>query len=286
MLDRAGQGVLVAYPAMGTPDMLHDEQVREMTCDPKRRKILVTDGRSAVGQALVLALIVAQADQVWVGHAESTDLSRNLTELQTLPQVRVLPLDVTREESVKDAAATMGGQVDIVINTAELHYVQGGNLSSAQELAHAQMDVNYFGLLRLAQEFGPLMRSRAEKGQGNAVAWVNLLSVFALSSFPGRGEFSASKSAAHLFSQSLRAQMQPAGIRVVNVFPGPLDDEWNQNISLPKLGAAALAQAIVKSLREAVEDVYPGDVAQEWLARWRDNPKVLERELALGSRPV
>jgi hypothetical protein len=28
--------------------------------------------------------------------------------------------------------------------------------------------------------------------------------------------------------------------------------------------------------------VYPGDVAQEWLERWRVNPKVLERELAAG----
>jgi hypothetical protein len=28
--------------------------------------------------------------------------------------------------------------------------------------------------------------------------------------------------------------------------------------------------------------VYPGEIAQEWLARWRDNPKVLERELAAG----
>ena len=40
--------------------------------------------------------------------------------------------------------------------------------------------------------------------------------------------------------------------------------------------------AIVKALRDGVEDVYPGDVAQEWLERWRDNPKVLERELAAG----
>ena len=44
----------------------------------------------------------------------------------------------------------------------------------------------------------------------------------------------------------------------------------------------ALASAIVKGLLDGVEDIYPGDVAQEWLARWRDNPKVLERELAAG----
>ena len=76
--------------------------------------------------------------------------------------------------------------------------------------------------------------------------------------------------------------MRPAGIRVINVFPGPIDDEWNQNMPPPKLAPAALASAIVKALREGVEDVYPGDVAQEWLERWRDNPKVLERELAAG----
>jgi hypothetical protein len=34
-------------------------------------------------------------------------------------------------------------------------------------------------------------------------------------------------------------------------------------------------------LRDGVEDVYPGEVAQEWLQRWLDNPKILERELSI-----
>ena len=34
------------------------------------------------------------------------------------------------------------------------------------------------------------------------------------------------------------------------------------------------------ALRSGAEDVFPGDIAQDWLARWRDNPKALERELA------
>ncbi|WP_295541475.1 SDR family NAD(P)-dependent oxidoreductase, partial [uncultured Pseudacidovorax sp.] len=109
---------------------------------------------------------------------------------------------------------------------------------------------------------------------------INLLSIYALSNFPPHGTFSASKAAAHSLAQCLRAEMRPAGIRVINVFPGPIDDEWNQHMPPPKLGPDALASAIVKALRDGVEDVYPGDVAQEWLQRWRDNPKVLERELA------
>jgi hypothetical protein len=77
--------------------------------------------------------------------------------------------------------------------------------------------------------------------------------------------------------------MQPWGVRVINIFPGPIDDEWSQTLPLPKLSPDALARATVNALREGIEDVYPGDVAQEWLARWRENPKVLERELSADS---
>ena len=58
------------------------------------------------------------------------------------------------------------------------------------------------------------------------------------------------------------------------------NDEWNQTLPPPKLAADTLARAVVAALRDGVEDVYPGDVAQEWLARWHESPKVLERELA------
>jgi NAD(P)-dependent dehydrogenase (short-subunit alcohol dehydrogenase family) len=141
--------------------------------------------------------------------------------------------------------------------------------------------VNYFGLLRLAQELGPALRARAADGQSSAAAWVNVLSVYALANFPPHGTYSASKAAAYSLAQCLRAEMRPAGVRVVNVFPGPIDDEWNQLLPPPKLAPAALADAIVAALRDGVEDVFPGDVAQEWLARWRDNPKALERELSV-----
>jgi short-subunit dehydrogenase len=112
------------------------------------------------------------------------------------------------------------------------------------------------------------------------VAWVNLLSVYALANFPPHGTFSASKAAAHSLAQCLRAEMRPAGVRVANVFPGPIDDEWNQLLLPPKVAPEALARAVVSALRDGVEDVYPGDVAQEWLERWRENPKALERELS------
>ena len=53
--------------------MADDPMLREMTCDPKFRKVLVTDGKTAVGQAMVQALVEAGADLVWVGHRRALE---------------------------------------------------------------------------------------------------------------------------------------------------------------------------------------------------------------------
>ncbi|GAO69681.1 hypothetical protein CSE6_007_11180 [Comamonas sp. E6] len=281
-LDRAGQAVVIGYPEKGTENMADDPMLREMASDPKYRKVLVTDGKSATGQAVAHAMVKAGADLVWVGHAEPWKKLPGLAELAALPQVALVPLDVTDERSVSTLAGQIGGKVDIVVNTAELHRGFGIAARRGTDVAKAEMEVNYLGLLRLAQCFGPALKGRAADGATHATAWVNLLSIYALANFPPHGTFSASKAAALSLAQCLRAEMRAAGIRVVNVFPGPIDDEWNQNLPPPKLAPAALASAIVKALKEGVEDIYPGDVAQEWLERWRHNPKVLEREIAAG----
>ncbi|PIF74323.1 NAD(P)-dependent dehydrogenase (short-subunit alcohol dehydrogenase family) [Variovorax sp. 54] len=282
-LDRAGQAVLIAFPNEGSPHMADDKMLREMTSDPKFRKVLVTDGKTETGQAIVRALVKAGADIVWVGHAEPwKKMGDGLDDISALPQVTLVPLDLTNGRQVTELAGAIGGKVDIVINNAEVHRTFGIGARRGTDVAKAEMDINYFGLLRLAQEFGPALKGRSADGETGATAWVNLLSIYALSNFPPHGTFSASKAAAHSLAQCLRAEMRPAGIRVINVFPGPIDDEWNQHTPPPKLAPTALANAIVKALRDGVEDVYPGDVAQEWLERWRDNPKVLERELAAG----
>jgi NAD(P)-dependent dehydrogenase (short-subunit alcohol dehydrogenase family) len=280
-LDKSGQGVLLAFPTDEVPNMADDALLREMTCDPRFRKVLVTDGKTGVGQAVVRAIIDAGAELVWVGYAEPWKKLPGLAALEALPQVALLPLDLTDSGSVKQTAAEIGGRVDIVINTAEVHRAHGIASRSGIEVARAEMDVNYFGLLRLAQEFGPVMRSRGADGQSSATAWVNLLSVYALTNFPPHGTFSASKAAALSLSQCLRAEMRAAGVRVINVFPGPIDDEWNQTLPPPKLTPDALAKAVVNALKDGVEDIYPGDVAQEWLARWKESPKVLEREISI-----
>jgi NAD(P)-dependent dehydrogenase (short-subunit alcohol dehydrogenase family) len=307
-LDKAGQAALIAFPDaaaldnmtaaatngaavvaadsivanMSATPMRDDRRLREMTCDPRFRNVLVTDGGTPVGAALARALIGAGADRVWLGYTHAWKDTSRFQDLAHLKQVTLLPLDLTRADSVEQAAEAIGAQLDILINNAELRDADGVSARTGIDSAIAEMEVSYFGLLRLAQEFGAVMRSRAAGNRACGAAWVNLLSVYALASVPERGAFCAAKAAAYSLSQCLRAQMQPAGVRVINLFPGPIDDERSQELPPPKVAPEALARAIVKALQDGVEDVYPGDVAQEWFARWRENPKVLERELAMG----
>jgi NAD(P)-dependent dehydrogenase (short-subunit alcohol dehydrogenase family)/uncharacterized OB-fold protein len=278
-LDRVGQAALIAAPENGRLDLSDDPKLREMTCDPRLRKVLVTDGKTAVGQAIARALAAVGADLIWIGEAEPWKKDPGLQALSELPQTAIVPLDVTDGRSVRELAGEIGGKVDILINTADHHRTFSIETRAGVETAQLEMDVNYFGLLRLAQAFAPVIKARAADGQTNAIAWVNLLSIFALANYPPHCTYSASKAAAFSLSQALRADLRSAGIRVINLFPGPIDDEWDQLLLPPKLSPAAVAAAVIEALRGSVEDIYPGDVAQDWLARHLENPKALEREL-------
>jgi NAD(P)-dependent dehydrogenase (short-subunit alcohol dehydrogenase family)/uncharacterized OB-fold protein len=280
-LDKAGQGVMTALPKERTPDMADDPQLRSLTADPKHRRVLITDIRSPMTRPLIEALLAAGAAHVYVGESESWRRGSGHEAIAALDKVSVMQLDVSDTSSVQRLAAEIGGKTDILINTAR--YVRpGGVLGADTVFAREEFEINALGLMRLAQAFGPGMASRTADGVNSAVAFVNLLSVHALSADPQYGAFSASQSAALSISQTLRAEFRSSGLRVINVFTGPTDDEWHQPLPPPKVPPKALAKAVVSALRDGLEDVFSGDVAKDLQERWRRDPKVLERELTGG----
>lgn len=279
-LDKAGQAAFVAFPRQDTPNMQDDRQLREMTCDPKFRRVLVTDGRSAAGQAVVRALVQAGAGAVFVGVSDPWKRLPGQPELAALPGVEFVPLNLDDSLSVSDLAASIGGRVDILVNTAD--HARPGGLLDRRDLvvAREEIETGYFGLLRLAQAFGPTLRARGADGVLSATAWVNLVSVYAQTAWPRYGLFSATQAALLSASQTLRAELRPGGVRVIDVFHGPLDTEWFQEIPPPKVAPDAVARAVIEALRRGVEEAVVGDVAADVVARLNDNPRLLQRELA------
>jgi short-subunit dehydrogenase len=141
------------------------------------------------------------------------------------------------------------------------------------------MEVNCLGLMRLAQAFGPVMRGRGADGVNSATAWVNILSIYAYCNLPQFGVYSASSAAAHSLSQCLRSEMRTGGVRVMNVYTSPTEDEWHQPLPPPKVTASKLASAVVEGLQDGLEEVYVGDLAKDLIDRWSAEPKLLEQEM-------
>jgi NAD(P)-dependent dehydrogenase (short-subunit alcohol dehydrogenase family)/uncharacterized OB-fold protein len=277
-LDKSGQAVAFARPDCETPNMTDDKQWREMTADPKFRRVLVTNGRSAVGQEAVAALKAAGAAIVFVGVAEPWKPFRGEEALRALEGVEIVPLDVGDEKSVSDLAADIGGKVDILVNTSE-HVRAGGLLGRRTSTVRDEIDQSYLGFVHLAQAFGPAMRMRGADGVNSAAAWVNILSVYALANWPAFGAYSASQAACLSLSHCLRAELRAGGVKVINLFTGPLDTEWFQTAPPPKVAPRIVANAIVSALRRGLEDMFIGDVAEDIRQRLAANPKAVEREL-------
>jgi len=278
-LDKSGQAVAFARPESETPNMADDKQWRELTADPKFRRVLVTNGRSAVGQEAVAALKAAGASIVFVGIAEPWKPFPGEEALRKLEGVQIVALDIGDEKSVTDLAADIGGKVDILVNTSE--HIRAGGLLDRQgtSVVRDEIDQSYLGFVHLAQGFGPAMRMRGADGVNSAAAWVNILSVYALANWPAFGAYSASQAACLSLSHCLRAELRPGGVKVVNVFTGPLDTEWFQTVPPPKVAPRAVATAIVSALQRGLEDVFVGDVAEDIRRRLAANPKAVEREL-------
>jgi NAD(P)-dependent dehydrogenase (short-subunit alcohol dehydrogenase family)/uncharacterized OB-fold protein len=281
-LDKAGQGVLIALPLKGSDVMQDDPVLRAMSCDPKHRRVLISDARAPVALALTQALLKAGASHVFLGEPEAWLAWPERRAFEGLDNVSILPLDVTDVSSISKLAAEIGGKVDILINTAS--YVRpGGILGNDTNFATKSFEVNTIGLMRLAQGFGPGMTARVQDGTNAATAFVNILSVRALSPDPSYGAFGASQAAARSISQSLRAEFRSSGLRMLNVYVGPIEgDAWFQPLPPPKVTPNAIARCVVAALVDGIEEASCGDIARDVYARWHADAALLEREMTGG----
>src|SRR5215212_6978235 len=199
---------------------------------------------------------------------------RTLTALAH-SDARVVPiaLDITDDLSVQAAAARLI-DVNLVVNNAGV--LLGGRLIAAPDLAAArqEMEVNYFGLLRMSRAFAPIL---AANGGG---ALINLLSILARMASPAGGGYSASKAAALSLTQAVRAELLAQGTRVIGVLPGFVDTAMVEGVTAPKIQPSEVVRATLAALLTDQDDVYPGEQASQIAAWLLQDPKAVERLFA------
>jgi NAD(P)-dependent dehydrogenase (short-subunit alcohol dehydrogenase family) len=198
------------------------------------RAVLITGCSSGIGWATAERL----ARRGWAVYATA----RNVDAITPLEEsgCRLLPLDVTDEDSMRDAVEeveNIEGAVGVLINNAG--YSESGAVEVvSMEKVRRQFETNVFGLVRMCQLVLPGMR-----GQGFGRI-VNLSSMGGRLTFPGGGFYHASKHAVEAISDALRFEVRGFGVDVVIVEPG--------------LIRTSFAQTAVGSMSEEVEGPYAG----------------------------
>lgn len=232
---------------------------------------LVTGANRGLGLAFVEELLKRGAARVYAAARDP----KTLGAARALDTGRVVPLalDVTSPQGVLDTAQR-AKDVTLLINNAGL-LASYDVLDAAEEQLRADMEVNYFGPLRLARAFRPLLVRAPEAGI------LNVLSVVSLASMPALGGYSASKAAAHSLTQSLRGQLgKEPGVRVFAAFPGPIDTDMIKSFDMPKTSPGAVAAAILAGVEADQPDIYPDEASRGYARIWEGDPRALAAQFS------
>lgn len=126
-------------------------------------------------------------------------------------------LDVNDSESIQlavQAAMEKFGSIDVLVNNAGYCY-RSSIEESEEEGVRRMFETNFFGVVRVLKEMLPIMR------HNRSGSIVNIASQAAEETSAASGFYAASKAALVLLSEGLRAEVEPLGIRVIAVEPGP-----------------------------------------------------------------
>ncbi|MEN7538573.1 SDR family oxidoreductase [Aurantiacibacter flavus] len=127
-------------------------------------------------------------------------------------QLRVLPLDVTRTESIA-AAVAEAGEIDVLVNNAGIGWLNAIE-GTPMAVVHGIFDANLFGTIATMQAVLPGMRKR---GSG---AIVNVSSSSTYKPLPLLSVYRASKAAVTSLTESAALELAPFNIRARVVVPG------------------------------------------------------------------
>src|SRR3954468_12464352 len=232
----------------------------------EERRILITGANRGLGRALAVAFVQAGAREVIGGFRKSED-----GEALRADGVTPIKLDVTNDDDINSTNEL--GPIDILINNAGVAGY-GNPVSMEFDTAFHEMNVNYFGALRLSRALAPQM---VERGEGMIV---NVATAFAKINLPLVGTYCASKAALLSLGQALRAYLKDKGVHVMTVMPTTIDTDMAKGADVPKMTTEFVAAEMLRHIRAESIDPPIGEEAESVLEGLKNDPLALEKMLS------
>jgi NAD(P)-dependent dehydrogenase (short-subunit alcohol dehydrogenase family) len=175
---------------------------------------VVTGASRGIGRAVAVELARAGFDVVATmrNTADGSDLDREAADLRgSLVTQR---LDVTDPTSI-----TVPDELRVLVNNAAVDLAYEPVEESTLPHWRAMFDTNVLGTFEVTRQAIPSLR----RAGGGVVCMVTSSSL--LMPVPFYGAYRASKAAVSALGETLRSELAPFAIRVVEILPGPVDTD-------------------------------------------------------------
>jgi NAD(P)-dependent dehydrogenase (short-subunit alcohol dehydrogenase family) len=223
--------------------------------DIKDKIALVTGSNRGIGKAIVESFLNQGAAKVYA----AVRTIESATPLVEAYGDRVVPIqiDLGKPDTIK-IAAKKASDVQVVVNNAGVLRAASPLADDAIDGLIFEMEINVFGLIRMAQAFAPILKTN---GGG---AFIQLNSVASMKSFSDFATYSASKAAAYSITQALREVLGKQDTTVISVHPGPIATDMATAAGLGEIAEppSLVADGIIDALKAGVFHVFPDSMAK------------------------
>jgi NADP-dependent 3-hydroxy acid dehydrogenase YdfG len=192
----------------------------------KGKTVLIVGATGGIGSKATHLIQTAGAVVYIAGRNREKLLS--LAAACSIPQERVLIMDITDEQEVNRSIENLISQtpvIDIVINAAGIGILKNMELLTAADFAQT-LQTNLFGAFYLMKAILPGMKTQ-KKG-----LIIHIPGVLGKVPMAGAAAYSASKYGLTGMTQSIREEVKRTDIRITNLFLGGVDSAFWDNIDL------------------------------------------------------
>lgn len=228
------------------------------------KKIMITGASSGFGRGAAIEL--ARAGHEVVATAETWPQVRALRDDAEKAGVAVTVIKLNLLDDIDIAHATSFDPDVLVLNAG---IMEGGSIVDVPlERVRESFEVNVFGHLRLVQGIVPKMVAR----KAGKVVWTS--SMGGILVVPFVGAYCATKHAIEAIAGSMKAELEPYGVKVATVNPGVFGTGFNDTgaeslgqwydpatavVPVPDMSDALAAQADPQEMIDAMVEVIPAE---------------------------
>ena len=209
--------------------------------------VLITGTNRGIGFAFAEAALARGARKVYAGARSPSSI--------TTPGLVPVKLDVTSDDDVANAASVCG-DVTLVINNAGIAEAGGILASQTNDAARAQFETNVFGIIRMTQAFAPVL---ARNGGG---AFLNVLSAASWINSGAMTAYAVSKAAAWSLTNGIRNELRKQKTQVLGLHVGFVDTGLARGMDVIKVSPQSVATAAFDALEAGASEVLADERAR------------------------